>query len=294
MNWSSLGDEPVRPRVLSRRGFLRASAAGCVLAAGAGVYACAVEPHWIAVESVVMPLLNLPPHWAGRRVVQISDLHIGPQVDASYLLDAFARIDALQPDLLLITGDFQTAHRSERIDDVWRVLRHLNVPPRGCYAVFGNHDYGRSWRDRSVADALHDRLDSLNIGVLRNQHRNIDGLTVAGADELWSDLYDARAMLGAIPSDAPVIAMSHNPDSVDGPEWRDFRGWILSGHTHGGQCRAPFLPPPLLPVVNRNYVAGSYDVGPARTLYINRGLGHSWQVRFNARPEITLFTLAAA
>lgn len=294
MNWSRLGDEPVARRIVSRRGFIRFAAAGAAMLTGAAVYANQIEPHWIAVEHVQMPILNLPPHWAGRRVVQISDLHVGPQVEPKYLIDAFARIEAMQPDLLLITGDFQTAHRAERVDDVWRVMRYLKAPARGCYAIFGNHDYGQSWRDKDVADLLHDRLDSLGIGVLRNQHRTIDGLTIAGTDELWSGLYDARSMLQSIPKHAPVIAMAHNPDSVDGPEWRGFRGWILSGHTHGGQCRAPFLPPPILPVINRNYVAGKYRVGPQRTLYINRGLGHSWQVRFNARPEITVFTLAAA
>ena len=55
-----------------------------------------------------------------------------------------------------------------------------------------------------------------------------------------------------------------------------------------------FLPPPLLPVKNRRYTAGAFDVGPGRRLYVNRGLGHLIQVRFNVRPEITLFTLDSA
>jgi predicted MPP superfamily phosphohydrolase len=75
---------------------------------------------------------------------------------------------------------------------------------------------------------------------------------------------------------------------------QDFRGWVLAGHTHGGQCKPPFLPPPLLPVKNRRYVAGEYDIGPGRWMYINRGLGYLRRVRFNARPEITLFTLMQA
>jgi predicted MPP superfamily phosphohydrolase len=69
---------------------------------------------------------------------------------------------------------------------------------------------------------------------------------------------------------------------------------VLAGHTHGGQCKPPFLPPPLLPVRNRRYTAGEFAVAPGRTLYINRGLGHLIQVRFNVRPELTLFTLERA
>ncbi len=73
--------------------------------------------------------------------------------------------------------------------------------------------------------------------------------------------------------------------------WHGYDSWVLSGHTHGGQCKPPFLPPPMLPVKNRKYTAGQFDFDDGKTLYINRALGHLWQVRFNVRPEITLFEL---
>ena len=92
----------------------------------------------------------------------------------------------------------------------------------------------------------------------------------------------------------PAVVLCHNPDACDLPGWRDFQGWVLSGHTHGGQCRPPFLPPPLLPVKNPRYTAGTIALGEHRTLYINRGLGHLLKVRFNARPEVTIFTLEKA
>lgn len=85
--------------------------------------------------------------------------------------------------------------------------------------------------------------------------------------------------------------LCHNPDTLDVRPWAGYRGWILSGHTHGGQCKPPFLPPPLLPVQNRRYTAGEVLLDDGRRLYINRGLGHLLQVRFNVRPEITSFTL---
>ena len=58
--------------------------------------------------------------------------------------------------------------------------------------------------------------------------------------------------------------------------------------------RPPFLAPPVLPVHNRNYVAGEYELAPGRRMYINRGLGYLERVRFNCRPEITVFTLERA
>ena len=81
---------------------------------------------------------------------------------------------------------------------------------------------------------------------------------------------------------------------ADQPIWGDYEGWILAGHTHGGQVKPPFLPPPMLPVRNKRYTAGAFALSGNRSLYINRGLGNLWPVRFNVRPEITLFTLEAA
>ena len=75
--------------------------------------------------------------------------------------------------------------------------------------------------------------------------------------------------------------------------WGDYSGWILSGHTHRGQCKPPFLTPPMLPR-NKIYTAGEIDLKDGRRLYINRALGHLWPVRFNVRPEITIFELRAA
>ena len=101
-------------------------------------------------------------------------------------------------------------------------------------------------------------------------------------------------MLRSIDQQQANIVLCHNPDVADEPVWGDYGGWILSGHTHGGQCKPPFLNPPLLPVRNTRYTAGQFDLAGGRTLYINRAVGHLWPVRFNVRPEITLFELHKA
>jgi predicted MPP superfamily phosphohydrolase len=88
-----------------------------------------------------------------------------------------------------------------------------------------------------------------------------------------------------------MLALAHNPDSVDRPGWEPFRGWILSGHTHGGQVQPPFLPPPILPIENRRYAAGRIELSGGRRLYVSRGVGHLLRVRFNCRPEATIFRL---
>ncbi len=88
-----------------------------------------------------------------------------------------------------------------------------------------------------------------------------------------------------------MVALCHNPDVCDLNIWNGFKGYILSGHTRGSQCKPPFLPPPMLPIENERYAAGMIDLPDSRMLYISRALAHLWQVRFNVRPEITVFTL---
>ena len=92
-----------------------------------------------------------------------------------------------------------------------------------------------------------------------------------------------------------ALALSHNPDTVDLPVWAGFEGWILSGHTHGGQCKPPFLPPPLLPVRNRRYTAGEFEPSGNRRICTSvAGSAICSQVRFNVRPEVTVFELRPA
>jgi hypothetical protein len=133
---------------------------------------------------------------------------------------------------------------------------------------------------------------SCGITVLRNQVLDVEGLQIVGLDDLWAKHFAPQEVLHRLDVTRAAIALSHNPDTVDLPVWGGYDGWILAGHTHGGQCRPPFLPPPVLPVRNRRYTSGEFQLAGNRQLYISRGVGHSLPVRFNARPEVTLFELS--
>lgn len=263
-------------------------------AVGTGLYTWRIEPHWIHIDDVRMTFPNLPDELVGRKIVQLSDIHVGPQVDSRYLIHGLKLAASLKPDLTLITGDFMTSYRDECLDEVARVMEHLDPGPLGCLASFGNHDYGYRWSNVKVADQLATRLEKSGIRVLRNSSEIIDGLQIVGLDDLWSTRFDTGELFPRLEWNLPTITMCHNPDGVDLEEMSVCRGWILSGHTHGGQCKPPFLPPPILPVRNKRYTSGKFILDTERTLYINRALGHLRRVRFNVRPEITLFTLERA
>jgi uncharacterized protein len=277
--------------VFSRRRFLQASIA--TVAAGAGLYTWRVEPHWLELVARELDIHALPAELEGQLLVQLSDLHVGQRVDDDYVRGALRRVAALAPAIVVYTGDF-VSYWHGVFDQVERVYAEL---PRGTLAtlgVLGNHDYGPGWSHPEIAERLCRTLQPLGLDMVRNETRQVGGLTLAGLDDFLGPSFDPAPTLGSLRPDQPSLVLSHNPDSVDEPVWGGYRGWILAGHTHGGQCKPPLLRAPLLPIRNPRYAAGEIALGDGRRLYVNRGVGHLLPVRFNVRPEITAFTLRRA
>lgn len=279
--------------LVTRRQFIARSA---IAAVGSGVvaagYARFVEPFWVEFVDHALPVRGLPSALDGKLLMQVSDLHVG-HVDQTFLLESLARAAALQPDLVVFTGDFITYNTLLR----WEVLDEvLQAAPRGrlgSAAIFGNHDYGPNWDSLRVAARVEERLRNTGIEVLRNSAVSLAGLQMVGFEDLWSPRFGGPNLLRDVTNHNATVVLCHNPDACDLPIWGDFDGWILAGHTHGGQVRLPLIGAPIVPVKNKRYVAGDYEVGGGRRLYINRALGNLYQVRFGARPEITLHRLRA-
>lgn len=282
--------------MLTRR-FLLATAGStaALTAAGAAAYGYAtqIEPHWVQTVHRPLPVRALPPDLEAKTLVQLSDIHVGPKVDDGYVLSVFNHVRSLDPDIVVITGDFISHYRGI-VDQAARVYPNLPKGRIATLGIFGNHDYGRRSQNPVLAGVLHDIFDHAGLTILQNRSIDIEGLRIIGLDDQWGPYFDPAPIMATVRAGEPVIVLSHNPDTVDLPIWGNFDGWILAGHTHGGQCKPPFLPPPLLPVHNKRYVAGAYELTGNRSLYINRGIGHLLKARFNARPEVTVFSLTNA
>ncbi|MBZ4189556.1 metallophosphoesterase [Niabella beijingensis] len=279
---------------MNRRKFLRYT--GVLGGAGllTGLYTWQVEPFLLEFTRVPMKIRNLPQALAGKTLMQISDIHIGTRSRDSYLKDSFLKAAAYQPDFVAYTGDFVTYDEPRQLDQLHELMRHAPCGRLGTTAVFGNHDYGARWKDSVLANNLEELLSNHQLRVLRNDQQVISGLNFIGIDDKWgTNFHPEKAMRHWNPQEASIV-LCHNPDVMDLPVWEGYNGWVISGHTHGGQCKPPFLPPPLLPVENKRYSSGQFAFEDGRTLYINRALGYTWQVRFNVRPEITLFELMPA
>ncbi|ADW68937.1 metallophosphoesterase [Granulicella tundricola] len=281
----------------TRRNFLLGSAAA---AAGVALYSGEFARHHIDVTQRTFAIRNLPPAFNGFRFVQISDIHLEEFTEEFFLTQVVKRVNALAPDLVLITGDYVTnGIQSTRVSlaaagRCGALLNALDCPQR--FGILGNHD--------AVLDpfVVRDHLQNNGIPLLVNQFTRIERggqhLWLGGLDDILSGHPNLDLVMPPSP-DAPVIVMAHEPDYVDAIV-KHPRGklvdLVLSGHTHGGQIRLPGLRPfkAALPTMGEIYTEGHYNFGPMQ-LYVNRGLGTvGLPFRLNCPPEITVATLRPA
>ncbi|MFN8640174.1 MAG: metallophosphoesterase [Candidatus Binatia bacterium] len=240
------------------------------------------------VTGLTVRIPSWPAALDGFRIVQISDLHLGPILDRRFAAALAARVNALAPDLVAITGDLVDGD-VRHIGDELAPLAALRAP-HGVYFVTGNHDY------YSGADAWAARVAELGARPLRNQrvtiHRGDAAFELAGVEDHHAHLVSSRhrsdlaaALAGRDPS-RPVILLAHDPLTFADAAARGV-ALQLSGHTHGGQIW-PFR---YLVRLHTPYVAGWYRRG-ASQLYVSRGTGF-WgpALRLFAPAEIVAITI---
>jgi len=256
-----------------------------------GLYSWQIEPFWLEFVNVQMPVQHLPENLIGKTVMQISDMHVGNRFDYQYIIDSFEKAKLLNPDFVLYTGDYVSYENETQLDQLKEVMKFAVKGTLGTAGILGNHDYGKDWAAQEVADEITTILQTAGVHILSNQQKEMNGLNIIGLDDYWGMNFNPNKIMSAYDSKKANIVLCHNPDVCDLNVWNDYKGWILAGHTHGGQVKPPFLKPPMLPVKNKKYSAGKIDLNDGRTLYINRALGNLHQIRFNVRPEITIFTL---
>jgi predicted MPP superfamily phosphohydrolase len=243
------------------------------------------------VVRVDVRLAPLPPALEGFRIVQISDIHVGPTIKSAYLDAIVDRVNALAPDVVAITGDLvdgSVAELAEHVAPLARLrARH------GTFFVTGNHEYYsgvHGW----VAE-----LQRLGIRVLHNEHVVLQHagaqLVLAGVPDVSGHHYDAAhrsdpaAALRGAPADAVKVLLAHQPRSAAAAAQAGF-DLQLSGHTHGGQ----FFPWSLFVPLQQPFTAGLHQLG-RMWIYVSRGTGY-WgpPKRIGAPSEISEIRLAVS
>ncbi|QNM86229.1 metallophosphoesterase [Polaribacter pectinis] len=256
-----------------------------------GLYSWQIEPFWLEFVKLKMPIKNLPKDLIGKTVMQISDIHVGNRFNYKYIIDSFKKAQEFKPDFVVYTGDYVSYENEEQFTQLETVLKHVVKGNLGTVGTLGNHDYGNNWAEQNVADKITNLLENSGVSILNNEEKNINGLNIIGLDDFRGLNFNPKKIMSNYNKTKANLVLCHNPDVCDLDVWNNYKGWILSGHTHGGQVKPPFLNPPVLPVKNKKYNAGEIDLNDGRKLYINRALGNLHQIRFNVRPEITIFEL---
>lgn len=258
------------------------------------LYSWQIEPFWVEFVERKLPIKNLPTALEGKILMQISDLHVGNRFDWNFLIESFQKAQKFDPDFVVYTGDYVNHGTSEDQKHLLKVMEKAVYGKMGTFGILGNHDYGEGWKNLGSSEQICRILQNSGVTMLMNEQAESYGLNIIGFDDLWSPNFDPMKVMKDYDPEKANLVLCHNPDVCDKEVWNGYQGWILSGHTHGGQCWIPGVITPVLPVENKKYISGEIDLEDGRMLYINRALGHSFQVRFMVRPEITVFTLTQA
>ncbi len=269
-----------------------------------------IEP--LTTEHLTIAIADLPERLQGATVVQLSDFHFdGRSLSTQMLKEAIAQCNAIQPDLVVLTGDFIT----DDANDIARLSPYLKEleSHNGVYAILGNHD-NRYPNMRTVVRA---GLQAVGIQTLWNEivYPLGNDFPVVGLADYYSRAFQPESVLGRLQDYVPRLVLSHNPDSF--VVLQQYRAdLVLSGHTHGGQVAIPgwgTLPGILqawgsevptwarrwIPFLkqdcdlvfrNWQWVSGLHQSG-ANQLYVNRGLASYFPGRLFCPPEVTVIRL---
>ncbi|MGA2629219.1 MAG: metallophosphoesterase [Terriglobia bacterium] len=229
---------------------------------------------------------NLPPAWQGRRIVQLSDVHLGHIHGAAFLEDLVARTNALRPDMVVITGDlFDGA--DGRLEDLVRPLDDLRAP-LGMYFVTGNHETYLG------VERAYAALRTTPVRILNDEMVVIDGLQVIGIaypERMVSmDLAQTIRKVRNFDPQLPSLLLYHSPARAEQAKSAGIN-LQLSGHTHQGQI----FPIQLISrLIYGKYYHGLHVEGDY-TIYTSSGAG-TWgpTLRTGNHPEIAVITLDGA
>lgn len=243
------------------------------------------------VKTIEITLERLPKEFDGFRLVQLTDLHASRLLQAPWIQAVVDKTNALQPDMIVLTGDMIDGTPEARAKDVLP-LQQLQAP-QGVFAIPGNHEYYIEYLRWLPV------FEQLGLPLLLNEHRIIQykgaelilaGITDRTASSFGQLQPDLSAALTNAPKETTTILLSHRPTSAlnHAKQGIDLQ---LSGHTHGGQILGPHL---LTKWANEGLVSGKYTLETMQ-LYVSNGTGlwNGLPIRLGRPSEITEIILRA-
>lgn len=276
---------------LTRRQFLRGLAATPLVAvSAASAYATLIEPYSYLVTETDIFIKDLPGRFEGFRVTQLTDVHHSRIFGIAEVRRVVSLAQQTKPDMFVLTGDYATTYR-RYIEPCAEALSPLSAP-EGVWAVLGNHDH---YTDPELTTQA---LERNHIPVLNNKNtilrRGPDVIQLSGIDDwTWNGTDWIKAFNG-LNDKRPTILLSHQPGVLEFNETQNV-SLILSGHTHGGQIKLPWVGPlARFATKDLRYAQGLFRYGDVQ-LYVSSGTGViGLPIRLGVRPEIAVLRLKRA
>ncbi|MEN6331369.1 MAG: metallophosphoesterase [Smithella sp.] len=251
-----------------------------------------IEPNWLKTENIVIHDPELAQVLEGIKIVQLSDIHLQGGI-GNREKNLIAKVNALKPDLLFITGDFfsdkQKQELSIEVSALSELIRSFKTTT-GIFGVPGNYD------SPLKNPAIMKKFKAAGIDILINENRavalpNHKILYLAGFGYSRSKRARLQTFNG-IPPDTPVVLLAHDPDDF-GEAIGAGVNLLLAGHTHGGQIGIPFLVEKSKKANKSPFMRGLFARGKTK-MYVNRGIATTYiPIRFLNRPEITVITVTS-
>ncbi|MDD3187561.1 MAG: metallophosphoesterase [Bacilli bacterium] len=237
--------------------------------------------------------VQISDNFDGLKIVHFSDLHYGMTINSDKLEEVVDKINFIKPDIVVFTGDLVDKKVSITDDEksaLINLLKSINAS-LGKYAVSGNHDISNfdNIMDQSGFEVLNNTYE-----LIYNKNNNpilIAGVTsnlldTASIDEKLKSTYEFLSTN----SIQYKILLMHEPDFIDNIQSNTFN-LVLSGHSHGGQVRLPFVGALVKVIGAKKYYDSYYKVNNT-DLYISSGLGTTWyKVRLFDKPSFNFYRI---
>ncbi|WP_010649599.1 metallophosphoesterase [Oceanobacillus massiliensis] len=280
---------------MNRRSFIKKTFGSLLafigLSGGTYYYSREIEPSLLKITEETITSVKLNPAFNQFKIIQLSDTHIGFQYSLTQFKELTDKINSLEPDLIVFTGDLVDEPNNFNWDsNIVDILQSMKAP-YGKYWIYGNHDHGGYG-----TEVVRDVMEESGFQLLQNSHatieKNSSHMILAGIDDVMLGKPDLESTLQNTNPDLFTILLAHEPDYAD--HAAGFPVDVqLSGHSHGGQVRLPFIGHLYTPAFAEKYVQGKYDLeSEGLTLYVNSGIGTTrLPYRFLCRPELHMYTL---
>ena len=251
------------------------------------IYSKYIEPYNLTIKEYKIESSNIPDSFDGIKIIHFSDIHYGRTVDNKYLKKIVKLINKQKPDIIIFTGDFLDKDinlTDKQILSINNILKDLDSTI-GNYAVVGNHDMVHLSDYKNIMDG--------NFNILDNQekilyYKNNESISFIGLADSLESKVDYNVLKNK--SDNYRFVLSHEPDVFNKIKENDF-DILLSGHSHNGQIRLPFIGAIYTPIGSKTYYEEHYEIDN-KNIYVSNGIGTSGiNLRFLSRPSINLYRL---